>query len=791
MSGYYDMTSGVCQVVQIKCATGKSCLLERALSLHRKYISALFALEDCNRKYGQRLQMAYFVRKVVKEAAKSKEINDDVWANLRTSSKGGEASSYDDTWLKKDIEKMEATIKKLSEQAEDRAEKLAKFIKASAFQKHLLKYHTRPLSDDDLKAFYGIETGQPKDKAHPPIREIDHYAAVLTDNLAVTKAGVKLLEDIGDPDNWQSHVAFADVWGNFGKFYSASEAAGKFIYNWSPIISLKITELVKKGTAKTYKDILGDASVKKPLKFLGDRFKFDAVKWIDNKAKIYERGAEKAAQQIQYRNDWKQASRDWMKEGHKDFDAKYKAAIEANEHHLVLDNLWIGITFDGVAFALSAIKIASDLKNAKWNDYLGAANDLIGLSKTLLDGRASQLALRGQSYAAQARHAAKAVKALGVIGGLIGAFLSAYDAYKGLERGDWEVFAIHAAGVGLAVGGTIAVIMELSVLSGVLAILGFILAVLAAIILDPKIIDYIEDLEWGEYKNIAVKDTILEYYKQLFDIKVSFVVDSYDANNSHILIESGLLSDTSPVFVELVREKDNKSLGKFRVYPGRKTVLGRGQVEKVGRTWSVPWPNADRQVKILQPWAVWPGAVRDDSTEYTIKAGVHPGSDPRMKIEDMVLNDDTSDIEFPKVQKPMVMRPKGCPTGFYEFDQKVQYGKYATSGNRFVVYPSSGTIKVYVYTKYVKPDMQIKVSAEEKAFFGGYDSSTTISARGEEFQYGWTKMTVDLRLKAPPADDYYRLKLVYEILDKNNKPIVSTDNYIDVAYQSFINKEQA
>jgi len=791
MAGYYDTSSGVCQVVNIKCATGKRCLLERALTLQTRYASALYALEDCNRKYGKRLQMAYFVRKVAKEAAKSKDIKKDVWANLRTTSRGGEATSYENTWLKKDIEKMEATIKKLKERANKRAERLTKFIKSPAFQKHMLKYHTRPLTNDDLKTFYGIETGQPQDKSTPPIREIDHFLAVLTDNLAATDAGIKLLESIGDPDNWESHVAFADVWGKISKFYNASEAAGKFIHNWSPVISLKVHELVKKGGVKTYKDILGNSSVKKQLKFLGDRFKFDAVKWIDKKAAIYDKGAAKAAKQIRYRNDWKQAARSWMKEGHRDFDSKYKKAIEANEHHLKLDNLWIGITFDGVAFAISAIKIASDLKNAKWNDYLGAANDLIGLSKTLLDGRASQLALRGQNYASQAKHAAKAVKALGVIGGLITAFLSAYDAYKGLERGDWEVFAIHAAGVGLAIGGTIAVIMELSVLSGVLAILGIILAILASIILDPKIIDYIEDLEWGEYQNIAVKDTIIEYYKQLFSISVSFQVSSYDSNNSHILIECGLLSDASPVFVEVIREKDNKSLGKYRIYPGRKTVLGRGRIEKVGRTWSVPWPNTDRQVKIMQPWDVWSGAVRDGRTEYTIKAGIHPGSDPRLKIDNMVLNDDTSDIEFPVEQKPKVMRPKGCPSGFYEFDQKIQYSKYATSGDRFVAYPSSGKIKVLVYTKYVKPDMKIKVSAEERVIFGAYTASSTVPAKGEKFKLGWTIHAVDLYLKKPDADDSYCLDLEYEILDKKDKPITSTKNYIDVAHQSYINRQQA
>jgi len=782
MADFYDLQSGVCIDIVVSCPAGKKCLLDRALTLRTRYVRALMDLEAVNRKYGERLRMAEFASQVVRRAAQNDEIREEVWENLRTSAKGGEATDYDSTWLKKDIERMKSAVESAKKGVETALEHLVRLLGNKTFHRHLLKHHQGPMRRADVKKYYDLDPPLQSDAKAPEYREMDHYLAVLTENLSATEKGLEFLDRLSDENYLRNHCpGFADLWSYIGKFTAASEPAGKFIHNWSPVIGSRIQRLIRTGKAATVRDILRDPDVKRHLDFLAKKLKIDVAEWLEKKAALYERGAARVARRMRYRAWSKSLVNAWLREGDRRFDAAYAKKLESIEHRAKLDSLWIGITLDGVAFALSAVKVATDLKNSKWNDYLGAANDLLGLTKTLAEGHQSRLLLReGDQFQAKAAQVARAAKVLGVVTCLVSAFLCAYEAYKGFRRKDWEVVAVNMAGVGLALGGAVAVVLEASVASGVLAVLGVVIAVLAMMILDAPIIDYIEDLEWGEKRNIKVGETIVEYYKQLGGpLKLDLVVDDYDANRSHLLLECKMLSDTQPVFVEVLEEKTGRRLGRRRVYPGLRKVRGRGGLEKAPGGWKFPWPMWNRRLKILRPWEIWDRIKRDDATKYVVRAGMDPSNDSRMKIEKMALNAVATGVRFPKAQSPFIQ--KALPSDW----EHPLLDRYSEGGN-YIAWPETGKLGVYVYTRYAEK-CRIKVVASESGLFSSermYDVTTPVT--GGKTHANLRKTLVQILVKPPPADGEYTLLIEMSLLDPGGKELDSNRYTVKIARAEYI-----
>ncbi len=852
MAGAYQLTfnlpTGEKLAIPLFCPAKKEpCLLSKAQKAHEAFIDAILDLEWNNMLYGERLQMAKFTRTIVKSATKSftkkgkKSKADEIWERLTTSRYKGESTSYDNTWLKSDVEMMEKKLKDCQKKINTTGDALVKILKSKKFHNHMHIYHrNRTLPNRFVKMVYGVDPPAAGPKV-PKYREIDHFMAVLTENLAIHEKGRKeILEKMADPTWLKNHKAFADVWGYLGKFHGTTESVGKFLHNWSPIISLKAQELINAGGVKTAKAIMNNTEIKKHLDLLKKhRKQSNPLEWLGQKAAHYEKGAKRAAWRIRKRGQWKSAINAWMKPGGREFDQVFTAKMKKAEWQGMMNVAWIKLTFDGVAFILSSAAIVSNIKDAKGKDFLGAANDLMGLTKTVLEHcvepqmRMQGLALRVDAYGAkakglkQASHAfrlrARAVtmradrvaawaKWLGVAGCLINAFFAGMSTHKAYKRGDWKELAIHGAGVALAVSGAVAIIMGASMASGILAIVGFIFAIIVTLVSDTPLENYIEDIEWGirGYRhNIKVKDTIIGYYK-LYNMRMKYIVVEADNNESYIDVKCSLMSDITPIFIEVVTVNHKrkavglidthrgpmvqyetivteKSVGRFRTFPGMKYVRRKiGRVKKEGYKWDNPHLKYIKELSIKDIWDIIPGRkiIRDGKTRYTIRAGIDPSNNPTMKIKKMAVNTSISGVKFPPPQKPILHTPAGLSS--YKRVNRTMYlhKGYPWKSRRYIKYPPDW-FTVYVYTKYA-PNCKIWVTCEVY----GQTISNTVPIADKKTKEGFNKTPVKLKLVNPHRGDEYRLNLKYRLLDANNKTLASSSYYVDVAHDDYVEKNR-
>jgi hypothetical protein len=777
-----NLKTGTPQTLNVKCRTGDACLVTHAYELKRSYNETLANYNALQKKYNERLQMAEFVREVAMAAAQSKDIKAaDVWNNMRTNSQGGAATSYDNTWLKKDIAEMINALENGRNKIDSKAKILLDFISTETFQQHLVKFHSKALDPQTVEKCYHCTPIDDEKSTTPIFRELDHILAILTNDLYQCKGGLEFLENITD-ENWlQKKFAFADMWSYIKKIKSASEPIGKVINNFAPVLTIKINQLIQTGKVATIKDILRDPDLKKHFDFLDKKYGVKISEWLEHKALQYGESADDAAKSLRYRNDWNKTIKSWSDKNHEKYDPDFKLKDDKNKYSQKLDGLWLGLTLDSVALIISVVNLYSNLKKAKWNDFADAANSLLSVTKTIVGGAEDKVGMQitalndEDKFLAQAKMLKTVGRYMGLIGGIVGAVLSLIKAYDGFKSKDWDVVLVNLVGSTLSLVGGFAAFCGATAVLGVTAVLGLLLAIITSLVLDPPIIDYIEDVAWGEDAVIPITDTITTYYKKLFKLDVSLQVPDYDANYSFIRIESQILSNTLPVFVEIA-DSHNKSLGKVSVYPGLKKVEGKGAVEKELGGWDYPWPTHGKRIKIMNPWEIWKDIKRDNTSKYTIRVGIDPSNDLKMSIDKMALNDDTT-VAFPNSQSPILVNV--APDGYDTFVPRLNVQNVGGSWKRYIKI-TNNIIRKFVYTKYAD-NCSIKIIVEKYGIINKdlYTNSISVSTNGPD-SIGLTKTQATIPLPAPEQGGEYRVILTTELWDSGGKKRGSDETYLDI-----------
>ncbi|MFH1700115.1 MAG: hypothetical protein ABIE07_05970 [Candidatus Zixiibacteriota bacterium] len=776
MADVYRINTGKLQQLPFQCAHGNHCWVRRAFSLQEKYFDALKKLEAENVKWKTRLESAEFLHEVAKAAAGAKGIDkEDVWGNMRPSmGRSDDPSEYEHTYLNEDIKRMHAAIKNQRKAAEESSGKLIACLKNKKFQKHLVTYHANfQISPQTAADVYGAVLEPQSSGGKILYREMDHFLALLTEHLTATKKGTDFLELVLKKDWVESNIAFADLWGYTAKINALTEPVGKFFYNASPIIVAKIQELINEKKVKDIGQILNDPDLKRHFGFLKDKLKFDVSKLLKKRADKFAGKASRARKYLERQSDWKKSVK------------QFQDVMDDAEAQTQLNNAWMGVTLDTVAFAISLVKIVADFKEAKWQDWMGLVGDFTGLVKTTAEIRQAQVLLvsgKGQSH-----QAAKAfAKRLGVLAGIASVIIMCGEIYKGIKGSDWDKVALNAAGIAITGVGMYAAFMEMALLSGICTVLAIVLAIITALVVDPEIIDYIEDTYWGEdYKDreIPIGKTIHEYYKRMFKMYLFFKIDEYDSNDSHILIECGMMTDTTPIFLEIIEEKGKRLLGRERIFPINKDVSGMGKVAKDKPSWDKNWPFYAKQLRIYKPWDIWAGEngiKRDNSTIYTIKGGIDPSRDKKMKIEQMAQYKTIDGVVFPVVQKPILWSNPPANESFY--GSQVSYTGHQST--QYIPYPSGGKVDVHVFTRYGSGcEINIKAT-EDRTWPVPNRSISNIKAPVKK-----DKTIVPVPIKAPPSDNYYELWIKITLADSKGKPVktISPQN-VRIAYRNYIEK---
>ena len=657
---------------------------------------------------------------------------------------GNAGSSYENSYLKQDIERMESDIKRAKDKMESAADILTDYLAKESFQSHMLKFHRDvPLQSTVIERIYQC-TPDAKEGVY---RELDHYLACLTENLSASEKGHRFLERLLKDEELGKMVAFKDMWDYMGKVQGATEPMGKFLFNVAPVLTLEASRLMTKGTAKSLDEVLKNKKISAILDFLDKKTQVDFSGLVKKRAQGFSQLSDKISVQINQRNGAKKVLKTLEMEFENDVSVKQAKAFDK------LDGQWFGLTMGIVSLSMSTIDLLSDFKKKGFKDFVGVLSDVAGLAKTIAEG--VELSKTASGYIEKAATIGKAVRALGIMGCVLGAILSVVAIYEGWKGGDWDKILLGVGGLAASGISMVAIIANSTMWSGIGAVVGLVLAIIASLVLDPKIIDYLEDTEWGEDssdKVFKLKDTKDEFYKTMYSVDVDFVKDKYDSEESHILITCNLLGDRVPVYVTIKDENDNnKSLGQKPVYPDRNSVGGKGLVrkDKISFQYTNFYGIGKRKIRIHRPWEIWK-VKRDDKSEYTILAEMDPDRDGKME-----LSDSETGVEFPKKQTPLLVKPNAFNNVRYITAPSIRFPKGATQG-AYLPYPSDGKVHISVKTRHASGS-KLTVRAEKTAFFGNTPmSSVTMPVSGE-----YTNLT--LGVDRPKGSDDYEVRFNFAL----------------------------
>jgi hypothetical protein len=753
--------SGACHETVPRCPRGDRCLIHRALRLRGAYVNALRTLTEVNERHRERMRMAAFVRDVAQQTADSREIDaSDVWGNMLGAGRQGAARDLDSSYLKEDIDTMEREIGEAQEAAEAAAEDLVSLLEQRTFQQHLLRFHRDvPIRPSDAARYYDVEISEVCGPGEPVYREIDHYAALFTDQLSLTTAGTEHLERLLDDGALDALPGFREVWGYFQNAHSVTEPLGKFLYNVAPVLTGAITDLVNRGAARSIRAVLQNREVQPHLRFLNEKLGVDVNAWVEQRARTLGRRSRSALRDINRHRNLQRALQRWndLPEGQLAGDLQK------------LDGAWMRLTLGIVSFAAASAKILTDWRQVGIKDWAGTIADFSSLAQTLgetfetrfrVQGTLARMADAGDETVGRFMMRATAARGfavgVGILAHTMGIVLSLITLAQGVQSRDWDAVALASAGLLVSCVGFFATLAGAAVVSGACTVIGVLLVVLAAVILDPPIIDYLEDTEWGEDHVIPLDETIDEFYKKLFSLSIRFVRTDdarfdQDVNESYIEIESYGLSDGLPVYVTIKRERDWHTLGRTAVYPDRDTVDGRGRIAK-SVDWATDRPFGPRGIRIHRPWEIWTDIARDDTTEYYLRAEMDPDRDNQME-----LTAEDGGVEFPLPQRPQLLRVE--PAHPYRFPTGV------AGDERYLPYPSSGRASYRVHTRYASGcRLRVLAEVDSFAFYNPDLAETTVSVTEET-------TTVDIPLVRPPRDDYYELMLTVDLQDAQGEHI--------------------
>ena len=695
----------ICEAVRVGCRQyldSKKCPVKRAKKLHRNYMTALHRQDLFYREkeYGVTaavtLQSAEFVMQLCRSLIDSeRELKDqnrenksdgkikeqDIVKRLRSSPN---AKSMADTQLHSYIEGFKQHRQELKDDVEKAAQELIDQLRSEEFHDDLLKNHSEfegsfdLLTSAEVLEFYpDIPADQ---RCKTKIRTMDHICADLTDHLAASDNGMAFLADLLDEDKLKNLPAFDSVWNLFTKGKSAIEASignaqeikigteafGRFVQNVIPQIDYRIKLLLHEGAFSSADALFNNGTINKVLTFLDSRFNLQISSWVRERTAALVDTINTSMEQIKVEfRSWETLSIALADATYSDMsdlanDTSFREAALVHEHLKRLDSAHIALALDSISLFLSCVRIASDVKNLKASDILSGVNDLMAVIKTSLETYESALTLqsarmssrKADLYLKSARTARLCAKALGITAAVLSTIISIIDLHEGIGRRDRQQIGVASAGIVLGAGAIVTAALSMAVLSGVLLVAGFIVAVVTMIILDPPILNYLEDIYWGKdyhlkspQKRILIGDTINRFFSMMFTLDVRYVEDKGNKDYSRIEIRSGAITDEMPIFIEVVdSEEDFES--KQRFFSSQHSIMGKGRVYKTTHIY------LDDGIVIENLHEIWP--ILNELDSINIAVGIDPNASVDRKWTTFALYKELKNVKVDFKQGPIL-----------------------------------------------------------------------------------------------------------------------------------------
>ncbi|MBX3466632.1 MAG: hypothetical protein KF878_07015 [Planctomycetes bacterium] len=769
--------AGVFPCVQIPLA----CPVNKALELRQKYLDSIAELARVREKYGVALRAAHFTKavaeRVIDPSFMSKLGPDDVWGNMRgwSGTTSPPATGYGDSWLKREIDRMEGEVQAALAATEAAAGKLIAFITSKTklyggrdFQGHLIDAHVEhvinPGKDADLaEKLYGVGAPATYDPAKKVYRQIDHALAVLTDCLFMTEVGRKFLEETTDKAKLKTdYLAFDAVWDFVGKVAGVTEPVGKIIYNVSLAHHFSIRQWTHhQVNAFVQHKLLPSDRLQQFVGFIGERL----GKTIDVEKALYEKALDLT--------DKSKALREHLRSSPVKLDdlekySKTNAGAAAN-----LGGKWFSFALDSMALAITLHKAAYDWKG-EFKDYAAIAKDLFGLVKSSAELARGQILSRGaflekeasaaylKTLSTRAANAEWVASRAGFAVAVLGVVISAMDAYEGFKSKDWDKVVLHSAAAIATVVGVF--------LPGVGALLGLAIAVTMVFVFDHPVVDWLEDTPWGEDAVFTIDEVIDKFYAAMYDVDIygKRLLD-YDSNQDAVIVVSGLLGP-APVEVYLtvvvdgtshtarVKLTDSKAPG-----GGKLTIDGKGRVQ---------WPDqlmaeGKPRFRLFEAWDVFPNIKRTDK-DHEVEVAVYPDKDTKPLKK-------KATITFRRPPRPRLDQISGHYWGLPGERQK-RVGKTATGAEYFQVDPGQEVTEVSFRAQFADGcKVKVQLYKTDWALWKGdlLDETTVVVVDKAAGSGTATSVVTKAKLtfKLPAADDDYTGQLWLVLHDRDGKEL--------------------
>jgi len=509
-------------------------VIDRIRELRDQHLRSIQQLDITAKNNRNEIKMARFTLSVAENSAKRNPKDADEYFDALLGTVNFTATNSNDSLVKKRIDILENEIKIAKSNVELAASKLIDYLVKEDVQNFLLMDNS-PLSDQDQFEHYEVEPIV----VFNTVNQIqyfhsDHVLATALDHMAVSEHGQDFLLEILNINARRAKLpAFDKIWDRFQHGMKISEIMGKLVHNCLPGLMAEISRDINHNLSRSISAALNSAPIKRFINKIANLTKVNVnslTSALSDQAEIYANRGNSAIVRLNKH----QSFRKFISEFSDVPSTKVQAAISD------LDGSWMRLTIGWASFGLACIKLRNETSTKDWFSTVGSA---LSLAETLIDVRSISILASG--HVIQASRVAAMAKVIGIFGMVFSVVVGVMDASRHLANKDYDEAAVAYVGVAVGFVGFTASLCGAAIVTGVCAIILICLAVIAAVLVDPPMANWLKRTHWGKGtgNKIPMIKTIGSFYKDFLDPKIStpalFEIEAIEI--SSVIFQPGML----------------------------------------------------------------------------------------------------------------------------------------------------------------------------------------------------------------------------------------------------------
>jgi hypothetical protein len=727
---HHTVSSGQRMTIVDNCSQA-SCPVRRLLELKQEYTHALTQRDSFISQNNEKFSVAKFL----KDLAEKIEVEDsDVWEAFRKPQNDDRASSYADTRLKTDLERIENTINRNKERVNEKANELIRYFNRRNVQQHLNRYHNQSQNNS---------------------ASLEEIVNIVLEDLGKSDKGLEYLATLWTEDTVSGLEGIQSVFGFIEQARTLSDELSKFLKHISPALIDEVVRTISSHNFRNVNAVINNSQIQSKLRFLSQKtgVNFQALNtFLTENAQMTSRKFNHLVANSEDLNLLRQRLI------RADIDLE---RVELDDELEKFDG--IGNVLKVLSFAIATFKIVSDFKSASDKDKIAFVSTVLNFGKDV-----GEFFVRGES---------RLNMVVGLYGSLLGVVVGLMDSVENFQGRDPLLGVLNLIGTaaayvgifsGLIVGS--AEVMGLSsaavatamVVSSACIIIGIIIVILIYIFTDPPFIAFIEDTYYGVDHIININQTIDKFFElSVFEMTLRL---EGDAPDKRLVIESRALDDAYPLYLKL--NKNSQSMGTVLIDPTSDSYHGKAGIQKY-----VFWDydrRRTRQLTINRFWELWDDEesginVRAQEAHYSLYARLDPDRDGNMEIKASM-----DPINFPSIQ-PMVREL--TIDNNYRVVRGQGYLKFRTGGRVNITIKTSEAIG---YT--------CQILWSENAGGNWSRQNNTINQNTSHYNF---------HISSPPQNDTYTLNIVAKLFNNVDSEPVHTyrTNEIEVGTENYLRSQ--